>query len=74
MKTLKEVTAITEGFAYRGGGDREEYWYWRGWEVALGGKPVGPIAEIYHQYPEYLPIYQMGYVDAIGELELRHED
>ncbi len=48
--------------------DRASYWYWRGWEIALGGAiPVSPSAEMYVDDTSLQQYYEMGKKDAKGE-------
>ena len=47
--------------------DRASYWYWRGWEVALGGENPSPGADM-HDNVEFRESYELGLRDGAGKL------
>lgn len=73
MYSLEEVERKTDSYAAAGAlHDPVSYFYWRGWEEALGGRPV-LIQWSHHtgtsQEKEEYVAYEMGKADARGALD-----
>lgn len=68
MYSREEVRQKLHHITYEeGAADRKSYWYWRGWEIALGGAiPVLPHSEVFRN-PELTPYYEMGMADCKGD-------